>query len=157
MTFSETSDLPPLDISPVHAQITILPNGGEYIAYVISDMGAVPVPIHLTPHDVKNLNMLLQGAVQQVAGSFHQESTYDVALGELARMGNYAFQRIFSDFSSQETIRNALNVGMMVQIVSKDFFIPWDLLYDGLVDVETDISHYWGMKHIISRTIIQNA
>jgi hypothetical protein len=156
MTFSETSDLPPLDISPVHVQITILPSGGEYIAYVITDR-AYLIPIHLKPHDVKNLNLLLQEAIQKVAGSFGKGSTYDAALVELASMGSYAFERIFSDYSSQETIRNALNAGTTVQIVSKDFFIPWDLLYDGTVYVDGYTSYCWGMKHIISRTIIQNA
>ena len=107
------------------------------------------VPIHLKPNDVKNLNLLLQGAIQKVAGSFGQESAYDTALVELASMGSYAFKRIFSDYSSQEVIRNALNTGKMVQIVSKDFFVPWELLYDGTVSVDTYASYCWGMKHII--------
>jgi len=155
MAFIQTSDLPPLDTSPVHAQVTILPGGGEYIAYVITDT-ASEIPIRLKPHDVKNLNSLLQGAIQQVAGSFGKEDAYETALAELARIGNYAFQRIFPDTSFQETIRNALNAGTIVQIVSKDFFIPWDLLYDGPLDARAHILYYWGMKHIISRTIIQN-
>src|SRR2546421_2612498 len=96
MAFMQTLDLPPLDISPVHAHISILPNNGEYIAYIITDR-AFPIPIRLRPHDVKNLNTLLQGAIQQAAGSFGQGNAYEVALSELARMGNYAFQRIFSD------------------------------------------------------------
>jgi len=127
------------------------------MAYVITDMGtAAEIPVRLKPHDVKNLNSLLQGAIQQVAGSFGKGNAYETALAELARMGNYAFQRIFPDTSSQETIQDALNAGTFVQIVSKDFFIPWDLLYDGPLDARAHISYYWGMNHIISRTIIQN-
>lgn len=156
MTFTQTSDLPSLDISPVHAQITIFLNGGEYIAYVITDMGASAVPIRLKPHDVKNLNILLQEAIQRIASGSGSGTSHEVALEELARIGNYAFQRVFSDVSSREVIRNALSVGKMVQIVSKEFFIPWELLYDGPLDAETHISYYWGMKHIISRTIIQD-
>lgn len=156
MTFTQTADLPPLDISPVHTQMTIHPSNGEYIAYVITDMGAFPIPIRLKPHDVKNLNTLLQGAIQKVAGTFGQGNTYEAALSDLARMGNYAFQRIFPDTSSQEIIRDALNAPTIVQIVSKDFFIPWELLYDSPLDTSADIPYYWGMKHIISRTIIQD-
>lgn len=156
MTFTQTSDLPPLDISPVHAQITIHPSNGEYIAYVITDLGASDISIRLKPNDIKNLNTLLQGAIQQVAASFGTGDAYEVALAELARMGNYAFQRIFPDLSSQETIRNALNTGTIIEVVSKDFFIPWELFYDGPLDARADISYYWGMKHIISRKIIQN-
>ncbi len=156
MVFAQRS-LPPLDVLPVHTHMTILPSSGEYMAYVITDMGtAAEIPVRLKPHDVKNLNSLLQGAIQQVAGSFGKGNAYETALAELARMGNYAFQRIFPDTSSQETIQDALNAGTFVQIVSKDFFIPWDLLYDGPLDARAHISYYWGMNHIISRTIIQN-
>lgn len=154
MTFTRTSDLPPLDTLPIHAQITIFPNGSEYIAYVITDMGASSIPIHLKPHDVKNLNALLQEAIQMVASKWGLETSYETALEELARVGNYAFRRIFSDPSSLEIIRNALNKGKIVQIVSKEFFIPWELLYDGSLDGLADVSCYWGMKHIISRMII---
>lgn len=153
----QTSELPPLDILPVHSQMTILPRNGEYEAHIIIDMAtASHIPIRLKPHDVKNLNSLLQGAIQQVASSFGKGTSYEMALAELARMGNYAFQRIFPDPSSQEIVCDALNAGTIVQIVSKDFFIPWDLLYSGPLDERTHISFYWGMKHIISRTIIQN-
>lgn len=157
MTLIQSAVLPPLDVSPVHAQITILPNGGEFTGYIINEMGATPISIHLTPHDVKNLNLLLQKAIQLVA-SLDDAATdvYTSALAEMARMGSYAFQRIFSEPSAREIIRGALKRGQMVQIVSKDFFIPWELLYDGPLDATIDISHYWGMKHIISRTIIQN-
>jgi len=187
------SDLPPLDSASVHVQITILPSDAEYIAYVITDRGAFHIPIRLKPHDVKELNRGLQGALQQVANSpgrenaydaalaqlarmgnyaFHRifpdsssqvasspgrENAYDAAPAELARMGNYAFHRIFSDPSSQKNIRNALRAGTIVQIVSQDFFIPWELLYDDPLDARKDLPHYWGMKYIISQTTIQNA
>ena len=158
MTFTQMVELPPLDISPVHAHITILPNeSGQYTAYVMTEMSVSTIPIRLKPHDVKNLNLLLQKAIQQVASSFGKKESYVAALEELARMGSYAFQRIFSDPSSQDAIRNALNTGMIVQIASKDFFIPWELLYDGPLDERAHISYYWGMKHIISRAIIQDA
>lgn len=156
MPFAQASDLPPLDILPVRVQITILPSGGEYIAYVITEI-ASEIPIRLKSHDVKNLSSLLQEAIQRVASSFSvQGNAYEAALVELARIGIYAFQRIFPDTSSQETIRNALSAGTIIQIVSKDFFIPWELLYDGPLDAPEPGRYYWGMQHIISRTIIQN-
>lgn len=152
----ETTDLPPLDISPVHVQITILPSESEYIAYVVTDMHATSIPIHLKVHDVKGLNTLLQEAIQQVASSFGNPAAYDKALTELSHIGNYAFQRIFATTACQETIRNALKGGSIIQIVAKDFFIPWELLCDSPPDASASISYYWGMNHIISRTIIQD-
>src|SRR5579864_8492160 len=99
--FTQTAELPPLDITPVHAQITIHAVNGEYIAYIITEMGAFPLAIHLKPHDVKSLNGLLQKAIQDVASSFGKGEAYELALGNLARMGNYAFQRLFPDSSAQ--------------------------------------------------------
>lgn len=154
--FTQTSELPPLDISPVHAQITIHAVNDEYVAYVITEMGAFPLSIHLKPHDVKNLNGLLQKAIQDVASSFGKGNAYEMALSSLARMGNYAFQRLFPDVSAQEIMRKALGAGSYIQIVSKDLFIPWELLYDGPLDEHADIRNYWGMSHIITRTIIQD-
>ena len=90
--FTQTSELPPLDISPVHAQITIHASNGEYVAYIITEMGAFPLAIHLKPHDVKNLNGLLQKAIQDVASNFGKGNAYEQALDNLARMGNYGVQ-----------------------------------------------------------------
>ena len=148
--------LPPFNLSTVHTQITILSSGSEYVAYVITDDKAFPIPIRLKPHDVKSLNVLLQDAVQEVARCFGRESSYGMALDNLARTGNYAFRAIFSDPSYQRIIRAVLSEGAVVQIVSKDFFIPWELLYDGPLDQRADIRYYWGMSYIISRLIIQD-
>jgi hypothetical protein len=155
MDLTKTSGLPPLDPSPVHTQITILSNEGEYVAYIVADEGAFRIPIRLKPYDVKNLNLLLQEVVQRVASSFGRENIYDAALSELARVGNYAFRSIFSDPAAQQVIRDALQEGTVVQIVSRDFFVPWELLYDGPLDERASAANYWGMKYIISRRIIQ--
>ncbi len=152
-------ELPPLDISPVHVQITIFKSGEVYKAYVYADSDdGIPkeITIDLKPGDVKNLNIVLKNAIQQVATTYGKGAAYESALAELARQGNYAFTRIFQDESDQETIRDALQPGTIVQIVSKDFFIPWELLYDGPLGANAHISYYWGMQYIISRLIMQN-
>jgi hypothetical protein len=149
-------DLYPRYISLPQAGITILPNGGHYIAYVQFGGRMFELSIHLTSHDVKDINKLLQEAIQRVASSFGNEQYYTTALEKLAYTGNYAFRRIFYDHFSQSIIRNALSTCEIVQIASKDFFVPWELLYDGLLDSGAHISHYWGMRYIISRCIIQD-
>src|SRR5579859_693252 len=129
-------ELPPLDISPVHVQITIFKSGDTYKAYLFTDTGdGIPkeLTIKLKPGDVKNINELLKDAIQAVANTYNplppynQGIAYESALDELARKGNYAFTRIFQDASDQETIRDALRLGGIVQILSKDFFVPWEL------------------------------
>jgi hypothetical protein len=155
MTLEKTASLPPLDPAPVQVQITIHAQGNGYVAYVITNMGAFSLQLRLTPLDVKNLNTLLQEAIQQVASSFRHPDAYEKALGELAQTGNYAFRRIF-DSLSQVKLQVLLRPGAALQIVSKDFFVPWDLLYDGPLDKEVNVSRYWGMKYTISRIIIQD-
>jgi hypothetical protein len=113
------------------------------------------IPMRLKSSDVKNLNTNLQKAVQEVASSFGKGISYKTALDKLALLGNYAFKSIFSDPSSQHAIRSVLSEGNIIQIASKDFFVPWDLLYDGPLDQRANIQYYWGMSHIISRRIIQ--
>ena len=155
MKFAQSEELPPLDILPVSVQMTIFESGSGYTAYIMTDMGANMVMIPLKPADVKNLNQMLHDAIQRVASTFEQSASYNQALDNLARMGNYAFLRIFSDDSTRQMIRQALNRGTIVQIVSKDFFVPWELLYDGPLDQRAGIQYYWGMKQILSRLIPQ--
>ncbi len=48
-------------------------------------------------------------------------------------------------------------MGRIIQVASEDFFIPWELLYDGPLNAQDNTSYFWGTNHIISRTIIQDA
>lgn len=149
-------ELPPLDISPVELQITIFNNGNEYVAFVLKEGSSRYFAIHLTPGDVKNLNILLKEAIQQVANNVGKEIAYQETLAELARKGSYVFGRIFQEEIALETIRAGLQPGTVVQITSKDFFVPWELLYDGPLGANTHISYFWGIQYLISRVIPQN-
>jgi hypothetical protein len=40
---------------------------------------------------------------------------------------------------------------------AENFFIPWELLFDGPLDPPIDATHFWGMRHIISRALILDA
>ncbi len=157
MMLEQKSSLPFADNFPVHVQVSIFSNGGEYTAYISADMGmAYRFPIRLKPHDLKDLNAELQQAIEWVASSFGVESAYNDALSKLAQTGNFAFKRIFPEGPPREKIRSALKTGTIVQIASEDFFVPWELLYDGPLDARANISYYWGMYHIVSRTIVQD-
>ena len=54
-------------------------------------------------------------------------------------------------------MREALVIGAIIQVTSEDFFIPWDLLYDGPLGSQVETSCFWGMQYIISRTLIREA
>ena len=149
-------ELPPLDISPVQLQIHIFERGREYTVFVEKEGSSRYFTIQLTPDDVKNLNTLLRGAIQQVANSVDNDLAYKGTLTELAKMGSYAFDKIFQDEEVKKTIHEGLQPGTIVQITSKDFFVPWELLYDGPLEENIDISYFWGIQYIISRVIPQN-
>lgn len=155
MTLTQTAELPPLDSLHVDVQITVLQKGDEYVALVLTSSDVEEIPISLTKHDVQNLNRDLQGAIQCVASDFGKDEIYERSLLELARMGYYAFQRIFSDIEAREIIHEALQEGTVVQIVSKDFFVPWELLYDRPVTSPLNAANFWGMRYMLSRLIIQ--
>lgn len=156
MTIVQETELPPLDISSVRSSMTIFSSNGEYGAYLLTDMGAFQLTIPLKPHDVKDMNKLLQDAIQKVANTFGKGSAYNEALTELIYWGKYAFQRLFPTPYAQDTIRDAISIGSVVQIISKDFFIPWEMLYDAPKGEQDDVTYFWGMNRIISRLIIQD-
>lgn len=148
-------ELPPLDISPVKLQITIYKSGDEYTAFVLKEGSSIEFTIPLKPDDVKDLNIKLRREIQKVASSIGNDQALKGKLTDLARMGKDAFQKIIQDESVKETLDKGLQPGIIVQIMSKDFFVPWELLYDGPLGADIDISYFWGIKYIISRVMPQ--
>jgi len=157
MVLLQKASLPSGDDSPVHIHLSILPLNNGYMAYINADMGMYyRFPISLQQHDVKDLNTRLQKAIEQVAISFENQELCGEALSNLAYEGIFAFNSIFPEGPAREKIRSALRSGVIIQIASDSFFIPWDLLYDGPLFDKVNISSFWGTDHIISRAIMQD-
>ena len=158
MSLEQTTSLPFPDNFAVQVQVTILSNGSEYTAYVCADLGNLQYfRIGLTPHDIEELNAELQDAIELAAASYEQNSISSEALSRLAQKGIFAFKRIFAEGAPRETIRQALKMGATIQIAAREFAIPWELLYDGPLGAQVDVSCFWGMKYIVSRALIQEA
>jgi hypothetical protein len=158
MLLEQRSPLSFMDNFPVHVQLRILSKGGEYEADISAEWGMFHrFRIGLRPHDVDELNLELQQAIEQLVGSFEEQDTYKEALSRLAYKGNFAFKRIFAEGIPRETVRKALKKDATIQIPSEDFFIPWELLYDGPLGTQVNISCFWGMQYIVSRALIQEA
>ncbi len=158
MLLEQKTSLPFADNFAVQVQMSIFSNGSEYTAYVCADLGMFHCfRIGLTPQDIEELNAELQDAIELAAASFEQNGISSEALTRLAQKGNFAFKRIFAEGVPRETIRNALKTGATVQIAARDFAIPWELLYDGPLGSQVDVSCFWGMKYIVSRALIQEA
>ena len=121
------SSLPPIDPLPVHVHMFIRMESGKYTAYVIDDTNrAFPISINLSPYDVKNLNSLLQSAIQNVASAIGKGPAYERALQQLVIQGTFAFKSIFKSTSAQNDIRDVMGqgAGRVVQIVSENFLFP---------------------------------
>lgn len=146
------------DPLPVHVTIHIFAENGKYVAQVFGEE-IFHFYINLTPDDIKSLNDLLQEALQAVSNTLGKGTVSESSFQELANQGSYAFQRIFA--KDLQRISNALQggTGKVVQIVSDSFFVPWDLLYDGPLEVGTMIEGFWGTRYCIRRSIeeVENA
>jgi len=160
MTLKTRVQLPFVDDFPVHVQIRIQAQDREYEAYVQADWSKWHrFHVGVKQHDIEEFHSELQQAIEEVSQCLENNvdsSEYARALSNLAYKGNFIFKRIFSGGVPREIISKALRTGATVQISSEEFFIPWELLYDGPLD-PVDISYFWGMRYIISRALIQDA
>jgi hypothetical protein len=139
VSLQQTLNLPLSDNYTVNVQIRIQSHGREYHAYIQTDYSDwYSFPIHLKQDDLKELNKELQEMIEQASGSFEVERANVAECNErlqaLAKKGSFAFKKIFDKGTPQDVLREALKEGAIIQITSEDFFIPWELLYDGLVE-----------------------
>jgi len=157
MLLEQTSRLPFIDNFPLHVQIRVFSNGSGYMADINANWSNWHrFRIGIKPHDLEELNSELQQAIEEVSRNFENEGIGREALAKLAQMGTYAFKRIFSEGAPREIVNKILKMNATIQFSSEDFFIPWELLYDGPLGAQIDVSYFWGMRHIVSRALIQD-
>ena len=162
MPLEQTLRLPLVNNFPVNIQLRIQPYGRTYQAYIQTDYSDwYSFPIQLTQDDVKELNAELQRAIEQVSGYFEDSSIESAerteALSRLAQKGNYAFKKIFAKGTARDIVHEALLINAVIQVTTEDFFLPWELLYDGPSGPQVNAERFWGMQYIISRTLIREA
>ncbi len=90
-----------------------------------------------------------------------EDSIYTDVLKILARAGRRLFVNLFdSAGGSKEAAQAASRFGqalrdlssrraLRIQVLSDDFFIPWNLLFDGDHQGAISPSDFWGFKHVI--------
>ncbi len=162
MPLQQTLGLPLANKFSVNVQIRIQQYGRAYQAYIQTDYSDwYSFSIQLTPEDIKELNAELQRAIEQVSGYFEADNADAAerveALSRLAQKGNFAFKKIFAKGTPRDVVHEALERDAVIQVTSEDFFIPWELLYDGPLGAQVEATRFWGMQYIISRTLIREA
>jgi len=156
------SDIPPVDSRNynVDVQIRIYRDGERFGADIFAEEQVQRVPIEMTVHDVKELNDLLQKSMDDIVWKYGagEESTsfkdYPPALS-IVEAGHFAFMKIFGHSAALDVIKNIMKLSRKItlQIVSEDFFLPWELLYPLSPGNQLSYEHFWGMNFVIARII----
>lgn len=155
------------DNYPIDLHIRIYSKGSIFKAEV-RPSGTRPqsFDIRLTAEEVEELNKGLQQEIEQVSQHCGEAGVSEDALLQLATAGQAAFNRIFGDGPPRQTMLDALKIlqgraDPTIEIsteASDKFFIPWEMLYNGpALHTKANVQHFWGMRYIISRTIVQEA
>jgi CHAT domain len=173
---SATLAAPPAETAPRHLHLRISrlrdpESGGAYTARMNDGQsGWRSLGIQLREQDLRELNEGLRVALEEfrrfLGGKIDLEperrasADYLARLDELARQGNYAFKQIFPDAGDQAYLRAALSRSesggaAALEIATEDFFLPWEVLYDGYDPaVPPDPERFWGLRYVISRVLM---
>jgi hypothetical protein len=118
------------------------------------------LPISMTADDLKEINQMLRDSMNRVVRHFSIKDTLskddlEAALLGLVRTGRHAFTEVFSDMQAREAMLALLSFSdqVIIQVMSEDFSLPWELLYSEPAGTPPSYENFWGMKYIISRVI----
>lgn len=161
-------EIPPLAYQdyPIDIHIRVYQEGARHGADIRAIGKALRVPVEMSVHDLRALSRQLQTAVETAAKEMAKDQalTADKREGQLrtlAEKGHYAFKRVFGHPDALTAIQDllALSPKVSIEIVSENFFLPWELLYPdpvGLEDEPLSYERFWGMNCVISRVIVQS-
>lgn len=125
----------------------------------LAEMNGHRFPININQNDLSNLNKNMTEAASLLLKNLKKgEGKRDSELLMVfAREGYYAFRKVFKDENAVRAIRQLLNASpnTTIEIQSEEFFLPWELLYDGDPDV-VRYENFWGYRYVISRRIIKD-
>lgn len=145
-----------------HVTIIVWRNGDKYDMLMLPFGDPVRAPINLYPDDIPAISTTLRVAFEKLLRVSPSSPNYAaervVAARQLAKAGNDAFVRVFSDARAMQVITSLLSNydQLRLQIVSSaGFSFPWEMIYTGDLTAETSFGHFWGMKHIITRSEAQ--
>ncbi|MEM7717074.1 MAG: CHAT domain-containing protein, partial [Cyanobacteria bacterium P01_A01_bin.68] len=135
----------------------IIQLSGRYFLEVLSDGHCNRAAIDMTPQDLGELNECFQRAIPSISRNNSQDNPSKQELAELAKIGHIAFNKIFFNSDTRAYIREltTLNESASIQVVTEDFFLPWEFIYPDNLDEPHSFNNFWGMNHFLSRIIVQ--
>ena len=147
--------MPPVDFQEPRVNVSIRIR--QVSSHFEVEINHIPYPIELLPHDLEPLNRQIQEAMESVASESMDEIETMARLRTLAEAGHYAYTQVFGHSLVRTAIEKLLarSLRVHIDVASESFFLPWELLYPCGLDETLSFEHFWGMKYIISRTIVQ--
>jgi hypothetical protein len=156
-----SSPVPALDYyrDPIDLQIRIYADGSRYTADILAFGRAVRVPIELSVHDLAGINRQLQETIADLTQQYAYIAPEEKIewLGELAKVGYWAYRRVFNAEAAEilsTVLENKRN--SVIQVTTEDFFLPWELIHPRNLQEPLSFDHFWGFQHIISRVVVQD-
>lgn len=121
-----------------------------------------PHQINMNPQELNSHNALMQERIAELAilletkqwqkmSDSDKEKHLKEHLAKLARAGYLAYQKIFGDVEMLNWLNQWDEKPAVIEIISSDFFLPWELLYP--VDPRKELAweYFWGFQYLISR------
>lgn len=137
--------------------------GGVPRGYIINSHTADEAFQHLSSQDWEDLNDALRKTIQVVENEA-EKGAESTALDELVGVGRMAYNRIFPNSKTRGALSKLLRRGIASRVRSpyvyiwtdKHHLIPWEALYSGPPDSETDnaTAHFWGMGCIVEKVCV---
>lgn len=156
----KTENIPPIyqDYQNIYIHIDIRRSNGQYQMFLKCEEANIggddtKFSIDMTPEDLRGLNKNMTDAFRKFAFS---ETDQERHIKELADMGFYAFNRIFhTNEKGKGLFLKLLSAfdSATIEITTRDFFLPWELLYIKKTENEVSPYNFLGANHIISRFI----
>lgn len=147
---------------PVDVALLIYRDSVRYGLDIHAEYQKQRFSIDMSLHDLQALSKEFQQEMQTITreNSDEEPSTVEVVeknLRPLAEIGHYAFKKIFSDQTAEAAIKSLMILSryLCFEINTEEFFLPWELLYDVSLEEPLSFENFWGMKYVITRTIVR--
>ena len=148
---------------PMTITLHISSSGRRYTMDILGEDLFLNVTINQSANDLARLTERLQKEIRKIAlvASKRIEPFTDdevqKLLRPLAKQGRIAFKRVFGQGYEADVIKKLLlsKRPINIQVVSEDFYLPWECLYTHSLSEPLAIEHFWGMKLAIFRKIYQ--
>ena len=141
--------------------IRLYKSDNYYIVNLISSGQCIERETDLNANDLTVINDDFREKLECISQYYDGENEcsreeIQEILRKLAQCGKYAYDKIFVDEDIRHALREILQTDKsdIIEVSSKDFVMPWELLYPYNIDENISLNKFWGMNFIIYRIMI---